>query len=103
MAQYRGLRARYYGRAAYDFSDIAVVTLADRLGGSSPGRDDALRLMQFNLEVNPDSWFTYQEMAQLQATMGDTSSAIASVQKGLALMPDRQFLKDLLARYQKRP
>lgn len=101
MAHYRILRARYYGRAAYDFSDVAVVTLAGRVANTPANRSDALRLMQFNLEFNGNSWFTYQQMAELQATMGDTVAAIASVQKGLAINPERGSLKDLLARLQR--
>jgi len=102
VAQYRALRARYFGSAAYDFSDIPLPTLADRLAETAPRRADALSLMRLNLEFHPESWFTYQQLGQLQAMMGDTNAAIGSVERGLAINPERPFLRDLLTRLRKR-
>ncbi|MGQ0766945.1 MAG: c-type cytochrome [Gemmatimonadota bacterium] len=102
VALYRTLRARHHGSGAYDFSELPLPTLVDRVATSTRGQTDALVLMRLNLEYHPQSWFTYQQLGQLQAAMGDTAAAIASVERGLALNPQRPFLRELLDRLRKR-
>ncbi len=102
VALYRALRTQHYGTGAYDFSELPLPTLADRLATQPVGQADALVLMRLNLEYHPDSWFTYQQLGQLQASMGDTAAAIVSVERGLALNPQRPFLRELLTRLLKR-
>ncbi|MBL8959676.1 MAG: c-type cytochrome [Gemmatimonadetes bacterium] len=102
IAQYRGLRREHFGASAYDFSELPLPTLADRLAEHAARRPDAARLMRLNLEFYPASWFTYQQLAQLEAAMGDTTAAILSLERGLALNPQRAFLRELLARLKPR-
>lgn len=62
LAAYRSLRERYYGRAAYDFGEVA---LAD-VGGAVWGMDrfaDAVRLLELNVEMNPASVFAQRQHA----------------------------------------
>lgn len=102
VALYRALRERYYGRSAYDFSDITLPTAADQLAEQPARRHDALALMRLNLEFHPDSWFTYQQMGRLQMALGDTAAAIASYQRGLEINPRRAALRVLLEEAQAR-
>ncbi len=101
IAEYRLLRTRYYGSAAYDFSDGPLGVVAQRLGATASRRGDALRVLTVNLEYFPQSWATYLQMGQLQAAMGDTASAIASLQKSVDINPQPPMAKALLERLKK--
>ncbi|TPW16165.1 MAG: hypothetical protein FD129_768, partial [bacterium] len=54
LARYQALRDRYYGRAAYDFGDAPLADLAGQVkaAGNPAG---AVRLLTFNVEMNPKS------------------------------------------------
>jgi hypothetical protein len=101
-ARYRELRSEHFGGRAYDFSDFVLPTLADELSEEVERRHDGLSILRLNLEFNPQSWFTFQQMAQLQVAMGDTAAAIASLTRGLEINPQREFMRQLLARYQRK-
>lgn len=103
VATYRRLRLAHYGRSAYDFSDIALPTAADEIGRQVGRQRDAMALMQLNLEFNPQSWFTYQQMGQLQVAMGDTAAAVASLERALEINPGREFVKQLLESLRRKP
>lgn len=62
IATYRGLRDRYYGRAAYDFGEVPLVDVANqvRAGGNLA---DAVALYELNVEMHPDSRFARQQHA----------------------------------------
>ena len=90
LGGYQALRARYYGRAAYDFGEVTLVDVAQSL--RDRGRlADAVRLYVLNTEVNPTSGFAFRQAAEGHAASGDTASAIASLEKALAINDkDRQ-------------
>lgn len=98
---YRQLRTALYGRAAYDFSDITLPTAADLLAKSPASQRDALELYKLNLEFYPESWFTYQQLGQLQTAMADTASAIASYRRALEINPSRALVRQLLEALQR--
>ena len=62
MSSYRTLRTRYYGRAAYDFGEVALVDVANSVR-SSGALADALRLYQLNVEMVPTSTFALRSLA----------------------------------------
>jgi tetratricopeptide (TPR) repeat protein len=62
LARYRTLRTRYYGTAAYDFGDGPLVDLARALRDDGKSAD-ALRLLAFNVEMNPTSTFARRQHA----------------------------------------
>jgi tetratricopeptide (TPR) repeat protein len=98
--KYRELRQEYYGQRAYDFSDVTLVSAADELGETDKDIPAALALMKLNLEFNPQSWFTYQEMGQLQERAGDTAGAMASYRKAIEIEPSRGASKERLEELQ---
>src|ERR1700722_8300917 len=51
VEQYRDLRKQYYSKATYDFSEDALLQMAERVVQSKP--DDAIALLRINLEFNP--------------------------------------------------
>jgi tetratricopeptide (TPR) repeat protein len=86
VAQYRDLRQRYYGRQAYDFGEDTLLGIAQRIVESKP--DDALALIQLNLEFNPRSARSYMALAHAYTRKFDDASAMASLEKALELEPD---------------
>jgi len=86
IAQYRDLRQQYYGRQAYDFGEDTLLNLAQRVVESKP--DDAIALIQLNLEFNPRSARSYVALAHAYTRRIDDASAIASLEKALEIEPD---------------
>lgn len=97
VTRYRELREKAYGRAMFDFGEVSLPTMADELTRARRG-DDAMKLLQLNLEYFPKSGMTYSAIAMGQAQRGDTAAARATVEKGLLAAPDNPQLKQLLAR-----
>ncbi|MEO8624670.1 MAG: tetratricopeptide repeat protein, partial [bacterium] len=97
VALYRGLRTRYYGAAAYDFSEGALAVAATDLARLNQ-RPTAMALLKLNLEFFDKSAITYQSMAQVLLQGGDTASAKDALNKAIALQPNNPQLRQMLQR-----
>lgn len=97
ISVYRTLRERYYGRAAYDFGEVplADVGAALRARGKTA---DALRFYVLNTEMSPNSAFAFNQAAGAQLAVGDTASAVRSLQKALSINPNDRQAKGMLDR-----
>ncbi len=96
-AVYKNLRQRYYGRAAYDFGEVPLADAADALRGQGKAAD-AIRLHLLNTGFLPTSGFAHRQAAGGYLAVGDTASAIAMLEKALAINPnDRQAQQALTA------
>ncbi len=94
IALYKDLRTRYYGRASYDFGDLAVTLAAQQLAQTAPEKRPAgLALLRMNLEFNPQSVPTLTTLVQMSAAAGDTAAAIDALRKALAIAPNDPQLK----------
>jgi hypothetical protein len=91
LAAYRGLRDRYYGRAAYDFGDVALTDVATAVVGMNR-LGDAERLLQLNLEHHCGSVFAQRQHAGVALRRAFVEGSVA---RGTALY------RDLKARYQR--
>jgi tetratricopeptide (TPR) repeat protein len=100
-AAYRALRARYFGGAAYDFGEVALVDVANTVR-SSGTLADALRLYQLNVEMVPASTFALRSLAGGSLAAGDTAAAIASYERALAINPNDGQSRAALARLRQR-
>lgn len=101
-AQYRDLRKQYFGRQAYDFGEGTLVAIAQRLSNSKP--DDAIKLLQLNLEFNPRSSATYAAIAFAYTRKLDDASAIENLKKALEIEPENGIIRgqlEQLESYQK--
>jgi tetratricopeptide (TPR) repeat protein len=96
-ATYNALRARYYGRAAYDFGEVALVDVANGVRASG-ALADALRLYQFNVEMVPTSTFALRSLAEASLAAGDTAAAIASYERALTINANDSQSSAALAR-----
>jgi len=95
---YRGLRDRYYGRAAYDFGETSLTAAAEELRGQ--GRyDDAIGLLRLNLEFFPNSAQVLYGLGETYLAKADTANAVANyrqaLQKEPRMFPAARRLRDL--------
>jgi tetratricopeptide (TPR) repeat protein len=95
VAKYRELRAKYFGRDVYDFSENDLLTLGQRLAESSRA-DDAIVLMTMNLEFNPKSARSYIVLARAYTRKRDRDMAIQQLKKSLELDPNNPLAKGYL-------
>jgi tetratricopeptide (TPR) repeat protein len=86
VAQYRDLRERFYARQAYDFSEDTLLNMAQRITASRP--DDAIALLNLNLDYNPKSARSYAAIAYAYTRKFDDETAIKYYEKSLELEPN---------------
>ena len=96
VTRYRELRDKNYGRAVFDFGEPALVGVAEELSRAKR-IDDAMKLLNLNLEFYPKSTMTIVAVAQAQAQKSDTAAAIATVNKALEGDPNNPMLKRVLS------
>ena len=103
IEQYRDLRTRYYGKAAYDFSEPTLIALSQRLANSRP--DDAIAITRLNIEFYPDSSASYAALAYAYTRKVDDLSAIQALEKAVELDPGNNVARgqlEQLKSYQRR-
>lgn len=93
---FKALRTRYYGRAAYDFSDGAVGAIAEELAANPDHRADAIKLLETNLELSPKGSQTFVSMARIYAAARDTAQAITALTKGAEMDPENRMITQML-------
>jgi tetratricopeptide (TPR) repeat protein len=96
-ALYRSLRSRYYGRAAYDFSEGSLSTVADEIAAKPERRRDAIAVWELNLEYAPQSMTSYLALARLHTIGGDTTQAIAVLTKATEHDPQNRQVQQMLS------
>lgn len=94
IAQYRDLRERYYGGAAYDFREDALLEAGQKLIRVKPAL--AIPILQLNLEFYPKSVSTYAQMAFAYTRSLDDESAITVLEKALEIEPDNGVIRGQL-------
>lgn len=103
--QYRDLRERYYGGAAYDFREDSLLDAGEKLIRVKPAL--AIPIFRLNLEFYPKSVLTYSRMAFAYTRSLDDESAISVLEKALEIEPDngmiRGQLEQLKSYHRKRP
>lgn len=104
VAQYRQLHDHYYGRDTYDFGEDSLIGLAQRIANSRA--DDAIALLELNLEFYPKSARSYIALAYAYTRKIDDASAMAALEKALEIEPDngvaRGQLEQLRSYHRKR-
>lgn len=93
VAEYKELRARYYGGMAYDFSEGGLLNLVQR-PNTKP--EDAIAWLQLNLEYYPKSSRTYLVMSQVHQRANDRDAAIKDLETAIALDPANGQAKRML-------
>ncbi|MGH7522792.1 MAG: c-type cytochrome [Gemmatimonadales bacterium] len=98
--QYRALRTRYYGSAAYDFGEVPLTDVATSIAAQGKTKD-ALRLQLLNTELLPNSSFAFRQLGFSYLDSGDTASAVTAWQHRLEIDPENPEAKQLLSRIRK--
>ena len=88
VAQYWDLRKQFDGRAAYDFGEASLITVAQRLTNDKP--DAALKLLEINAQYFPGSSRTFVTMSQAHLKKNDKDLAIQDLEKAAARSPKRR-------------
>jgi hypothetical protein len=84
---YRALRERYYGRASYDFGEVPLADVGAALRARGK-LADAVRFHALNTRMSPNSAFAFRMSADAQLAAGDTTGAIASLERALVIAPN---------------
>jgi photosynthetic reaction center cytochrome c subunit len=92
--QYWDLRRRYFGRQAYDFGEMSLVDVAQKLAQDKP--DDALQFCETNTTFFPNSGRTYFVMAQAYNAKKDKAKAIENLERAVVLDPQNAQAKRML-------
>jgi hypothetical protein len=79
---YRALRARYYGRDAYDFGEFSLNAAAFRVARAGKP-DDGLALLRANEEFFPRSSTLSVFRGNIQLMRGDTTAAAAAFREAI--------------------
>lgn len=107
ITQYKDLKAKYYGAAAYDFTETPLNQLAEQLLKEERGKD-AAAIMEMNIAENPklnekNAGWTYSVMAMAHTRTGDTDKAKADLQRVLQINPNNTWAKDELEKLSQPP
>ena len=94
-ARYRELREEHYGGHTYDFGEGPLNKLSEEVGLS--GRlDEAVGLLELNLEFNPDSSWAYSLLGEARFRQEDFGGARKGFEKALELEPENSFARGRL-------
>jgi tetratricopeptide (TPR) repeat protein len=94
VAQYRELRAQYYGRQSYDFGEETLLTSAQQVVRVRPA--SSIPLLRVNLEFYPKSVRSYQQIAFAYTRGLDDEAAITTLEKALEIEPDNGAIRGQL-------
>jgi tetratricopeptide (TPR) repeat protein len=94
VAQYRDLRKQYYGRQTYDFGEGTLLAIAQVLTASKP--DDAIALLELNVEFNPQSARSYAALGYAYTRKFDDATAMKYLEKALEIEPENGIIRGQL-------
>jgi hypothetical protein len=94
VAQYRDLRAQYFGRQSYDFGEETLFISAEKVLRVKPA--SAIPLLRLNLEFYPKSVRNYAQIAFAYTRDLDDDSAMAALEKALEIEPENGAVRGQL-------
>jgi tetratricopeptide (TPR) repeat protein len=95
-AKYRDLRENYYGSGSYDFTPMTLARVAETLAQENGDLVGARRMIELNLEMNPDHADSYLMLAEVDLAGGNKEAARANIDKALALDPQNGHAQRML-------
>ena len=90
-------RAMYLYKASIDKDEFIAKMQKCITAGDVAG---AIKIMELNLEFNPDAPVSHLLLGQLYQASGDTDAAVASVKKSLELDPQNKWAQKMLEQLQ---
>ena len=94
VEQFRDLRQRYYGHQSYDFGEETLLSVGQQLSQGRP--EDALALLNLNLEYYPKSTRTYGAIAFAHTRRLNDTAAMAALEKALEIEPENSQIRGRL-------
>jgi tetratricopeptide (TPR) repeat protein len=94
VARYRDLRAQYYGRQSYDFSEDTLFAAAEKVVRVKPAA--SIPLLRLNIEFYPKAVRNYAQIAFAYTRDLDDESAIATLEKALEIEPENGAIRGQL-------
>jgi tetratricopeptide (TPR) repeat protein len=101
--KYRELHEKYYGKAAYDFGEFTLTSLAESVARDQDDPATALALLDLNAELHPESAYTHIMKGRILARTGDRDAAIRSTERALEIDPESDWAKRQLERLKAPP
>jgi len=105
ITQYKELRDKYYGGAAYDFTETPLNQLTEALLEKDRGKD-AAAIMEMNVALNKSApinlGWTMHLLAMAHEAAGETEKAKADLHKILANRPEDDWAKKELEKLEKK-
>jgi tetratricopeptide (TPR) repeat protein len=94
VARYHELRDRYYGSHTYDFTEgpLAEVAVTQLRSGNS---DNAIALLQLNLEMNPESMMSMYQLGEAYEATGNTAKALEQYEACQKIMPNPRLTRKI--------
>jgi tetratricopeptide (TPR) repeat protein len=89
--EYQEMREEYYWSYSYDFRDFVLANVAENISGENLA--SAIQLLEFNMELFPESVNALFTMAQTHRRAGDNAGAIRTLERALVLDPENSFFK----------
>jgi len=86
LAQYEDLRQRYYGRAAYDFGEDTLISVARRIVEVRP--NDSIAILEAHLKHFPNSAAGYEALGYAYTRRNQDTDAIKALEKAVELDPN---------------
>ena len=102
LDDYAELKKKFYGRAAYDFSEGSL----NAFGYDILEKKDfagAIQVFKLNAETFPESANVWDSLAEAYMKSGDTKSAQQNYEKALALDPANENAKEMLKKIKEPP
>jgi hypothetical protein len=100
VAQYRRLRERYYGSAAYDFTVQRLMELALILSRDNRN-DDAVRMLELDAEFFPQNASVQRQLGETHVARADTAAAIVAFERVMQLQPQNAEVRRRLEQLRK--
>ena len=94
IEKYLALREEFYGGFTFDFSADRLAQIAQSFS-SAP--EDALRMHDLNVELNPGAGAAYSGRGQAYQRAGELEKALADYKKAMAVDPNYAFLQQAVA------
>lgn len=101
IRHYRALREQFYGGNTYNFKESVLLRLADKITADSTKMNEAITVVNLNIEMYPSFAFSYTHLAGWHEKMGNIPAAVANYQKALAVNPKNEMIRKQLDRLQK--
>lgn len=95
VAQYKELRAKYYARDVYDFSEEELIGFSSRLAESARP-ENAMPFLRLALEYNPRSATAYVVLSRAYVRLRDKPAAIDALKKALEIDPNNGMARGYL-------